>query len=191
MTSNKDIQKRVNIKMYPETLFNCALPNKNGITISTQNIMKYSSSIIDFYKNKLCTIISNKVGVKLYPTDLNYPTSCSVLIYENENDWINWHYDYNYYKGRFFTVLIPITHAKTCTVFQFMNDKKEIFDIALTNKALCIEGNFLYHRATKLCKNQKRILLSFQFVTDNTNSISYVNKVRIKLKDYAYTGKFF
>jgi len=187
--SNKDLSKRVTIKTYPENIFNCALPNKNGITISTGSILKNSNNLIQFYQYDLCKIISKLTNLKLYPTDLSYPTSCALLIYENENDWINWHYDYNYYNGRFFTVLIPITNNKTCTKFQFMDDNNNIKNIDLINKGLCFEGNYLYHRASKLCKNQRRIILSCQYVTDN--SMSFINNIRIKLKDYAYIGKIF
>ena len=188
MINNKQIQKRVSIQMYPETLFNCALPNKSGITISTQNIMKTCPDLINYYKNNLCKIVSKQIGLKLYPTELSFPTTCAILIYEKEGDWINWHYDYNYYNGRFFTVLIPITNDYTCTEFQFKDDNNNIKSIDLTNdNAVCFEGDFLYHRASKLCKNQKRIILSCQYVTDN--SMSFVNKLRIKLKDFAYTGK--
>ena len=213
--ANKDLSKKVVIKTYPENIFNCALPNKSGITISTSSIVNNSaapsraspgcgdtgltegseslrktpSTIINFYQNDLCKIISKLTNLKLYPTDLSYPTSCALLIYNEENDWINWHYDYNYYNGRFFTVLIPITHIETCTKFQFMDDTNKITNIDLINKGLCFEGNYLYHRATKLCKNQKRVILSCQYVTDN--SMNLVNKLRIKLKDYAYIGKIF
>ena len=188
MLKYKNIQKRVNIKTFPETIFNCALPNKSGVTISTINISKYSPNLINYYKKDLCDIISKFINLKLYTTDLFLPTSCVLLIYENEGDWINWHYDYNYYNGRFFTVLIPITNDLTCTEFQFKNYKNEIKSINLTNNnSICFEGNYLYHRATKLCKNQKRILLSCQFVTNN--NMSFINKLRIKLKDYAYIGK--
>ena len=117
------------------------------------------------------------------------PTSCAILIYEKENDWINWHYDHNYYNGRFFTVLIPITNELTCTKFQFKNKDNEIISMDLTNNAICFEGNYLYHRASKLCKNQKRVILSCQYVTDN--SMSFINKMRIKIKDFAYTGNLF
>jgi hypothetical protein len=188
LTENKSIQKRVSINTYPETLFNCALPNKSGVTITTQNINKYCPDLINYYKNKLCNIVSNQIGLKLYPTDLMLPTSCAILIYEEEGDWINWHYDYNYYDGRFFTVLIPITNEITCTEFQFKNNKGEVTSIDLrNNNSICFEGNYLYHRASKLCKNQKRIILSCQFVTNN--NMTFINKLRIKLKDFAYTGK--
>ena len=106
---------------------------------------------------------------------------------EKENDWINWHYDYNYYNGRFFTVLIPITNNLTCTEFQFKNDDNEVKSVNLTNNnSICFEGNYLYHRASKLCKNEKRVMLSCQYVTNN--EMSFLNKLRLKIKDIAYTG---
>jgi len=187
LLNNNIIQKRVIINMYPETIFNCALPNKSGITISTQNINIYSPNVIHYYTNDLCNIISKKIGLKLYPTDLNLPTSCAILIYDKEGDWINWHYDYNYYDDRFFTVLIPLTNDYTCTEFQFQDDKNNIKSINLTNNnTICFEGNYLYHRASKLCKNQRRCILSCQYVTNN--NMSLINKLRIKLKDFAYIG---
>ena len=184
---NKTIQKRVNITSFRETIFNCALPNKKGITISTNNIIKYAPNVINLYQYDLCKLVSNQLKLKLFPTDLDLPTSCALLIYENEGDWINWHYDYNYYDGRFFTLLIPITNNLTCTEFQFKNDNNEIKSINLSNNnSICFEGNYLYHRASKLCKNEKRVILSCQYVT-NTN-MNFLNKMRLKLKDFAYTG---
>jgi hypothetical protein len=186
---DKSIQRRVSITTYPETILNCALPNRKGITISTKNISEKSPNLISFYKNELCKKVSRITGLKLYPTSIDFPTSCAIIIYEEEGDWINWHYDYNYYDGRFFTVLIPITHTLTCTKIQFKDKNNNITDMDLTNNAICFEGNYLYHRASKLCKNQKRIMLSCQYVTDN--SMSFINKLRIKLKDYAFIGKLF
>jgi hypothetical protein len=189
MMHNTEIQKRVTIKTYPETIFNCALPNKSGVTISTQNVSKYAPNLIDYYKNDLCKKISNEIGLNLFPNDIAFPTTCAILIYEKEGDWINWHYDYNYYNGRFFTVLIPITNDYTCTEFQIKDKNDNIKSVNLiNNNSICFEGNFLYHRASKLCNNQKRVVLSCQYVTDN--NMSFINKLRIKLKDFAYTGKF-
>ena len=190
MLEQKEIQKRVNIETYPETIFNCALPNKKGITISTQHICTYAPTLIDFYKNQLCKIVSKQINLPLFPTDLLLPTTCAILIYDEEGDWINWHYDYNYYDGRFFTVLIPITNNLTCTQFEFKNDKNEIKSVNLiNNNSICFEGNYLYHRASKLCQNEKRVILSCQYVTNN--NMSFLNKMRLKLKDFAYTGNVF
>jgi hypothetical protein len=142
LLDNKTIQKRVNIDMYPEMIFNCALPNKRGITISTEHLIKYAPNLIKYYETDLCKLVSNEINLSLVPTDLNLPTSCAILIYENEGDWINWHYDYNYYDGRFFTVLIPITNNPTCTEFQFKNDNGEI-------KSIYIIGHLNYVKMKK------------------------------------------
>ena len=144
LISNKDIQKRVEITTYPETIFNCALPNKKGITISTNNIIKYAPQLINYYENELCKKVSQEINLKLYPTDLKFPTSCALLIYENEGDWINWHYDYNYYNGRFFTVLIPITNNITCTEFQFKDSNNDIKSINLINNIRIKMKDFAY-----------------------------------------------
>ena len=189
MLENKTLQKRVSITSYPENILNCALPNRKGITIPTKNIVDNSPNLISFYQNELCKKMSNLIGLKLYPTDLTFPTSCAIIIYEKEGDWINWHYDYNYYNGRFFTILIPITHSLTCAKFQFKDKNNKVIDMDLTNNGICFEGNYLYHRASKICKNQKRVMLSCQYVTDN--SMSFINKIRIKLKDFAFIGKLY
>jgi hypothetical protein len=189
MLEIKSIQKRVSITTYPENIFNCALPNRKGITIPTKSICENSPELISFYNNNLCEMVSKLTGLKLYPTELDFPTSCAIIIYEKEGDWINWHYDYNYYNGRFFTVLIPITHVLTCTKFQFKDKNNKVIDMDLVNNAICFEGNYLYHRASKLCNNQKRIMLSCQYVTDN--SMNFINKLRIKLKDFAFIGKLY
>jgi hypothetical protein len=164
------------------------LSNKKGITVATHSLTQHAPSLIHFYQNDLCKYVSEQVNLTLYPTDLNLPTTCVLLIYDTEGDWINWHYDHNYYEGRFFTVLIPITQDVTCTEFQFKNDINEIKSVELVNgNSICFEGNYLYHRATKLCKNQKRVILSCQYVT--TNEMNEINRMRLKLKDSAYTGK--
>jgi len=187
MVANKSIQKRLSIKTFPETFFNCAMPNKKGITISTANILKHCPQLVKYYQTCLRDTISNLVGLEVFPTSLKYPTSCALLIYNEMGDWINWHYDYNYYNGRFFTVLIPITKGVTCTKYEYYDENGIIQSIDLTNFGICFEGNYVYHRASKLCAGEHRVILSCQFVTDNT--INWVNRLRIKIKDFAYTGK--
>lgn len=187
LINEKINQKRVVIKPFLniESIFDCAIPSKSGSTIPTQIINEKFSKLIDYYQNELCKIISNEINLNLKPTGISYPTTCSILIYDKEEDWINWHYDYNYYKGRFFTVLIPISNNITCTKYQYRIDNN-IQQIDLVDDAIIFEGNYLYHNASKLCKNETRHVLSLQYVTDN--SMTYLNKLRIKFKDYAYIG---
>ena len=146
----------------------------------------YIPELIKFYTNELCQIVSQSIGIELYPTSLDLPTSCAIITYNKKNDGINWHYDHNYYNGRFFTVLIPITPEKTCTKFQILDKNNKIISFELNKKSICFEGNYVFHRASKLCKNENRTILSCQFVTQN--SMSLLNRLKIKFKDFAFTG---
>ena len=53
-------------------------------------------------------LISDIARLQIEPTPLHDQSSCSVLFYEKPGDHIGWHYDHNFYKGRHFTVLIPL-----------------------------------------------------------------------------------
>jgi hypothetical protein len=182
--SNK---KRVVIKPFIniESIFNCSIPSKSGSTITTQIINNKIPQLINYYQNELCNIISKSINIKLKPTSLIYPTTCCILLYEKEGDWINWHYDYNYYNGRFFTVLILLNKDITCSKYQYKIDNT-INQLDLIEDAVIFEGNYLYHNASKLCNNEKRYVLSLQYVTDD--KISFLNSIRIKIKDFAYIG---
>ncbi len=157
---------------------------KAGKTISTKDIPK---NVIDWYKNTFVKVASDLIGEKLEITPLNLPTSCCVLIYDEENDFIDWHFDQNFYDGRFFTVLIPITFKKTCTDFVY-KDKNELdtnIDIS-DGTSIIFEGEKLFHMASKLCKNQSRIVLSLQYTTNS--NISLLNRLFMRIKDIAYIG---
>ena len=187
LINDESNKKRVVIKplMNIESIFNCAIPSKAGSTITAQIINDKIPQLINYYQNELCNIISKSINIKLKPTSLKYPTTCCILLYEKEGDWINWHYDYNYYNGRFFTVLILLNKDITCSKYQYKIDNT-INQLDLIEDAVIFEGNYLYHNASKLCNNEKRYVLSLQYVTDD--KISFLNSLRIKIKDYAYIG---
>jgi hypothetical protein len=160
---------------------------KSGRTIPTNTVIKNIPQVYDWYTH-LETYISNIIGEKVYITSDQLPTTCAVLIYEENNDFINWHYDVNYFNGRFFTLLIPVTVSNSCTKFTYID--KDGNTIAIKDemgKAILFEGNKVFHMATPFCnKGEKRIILSVQFSTNPT--ISFYNKMLMYIKDSAYIG---
>jgi hypothetical protein len=173
--TNSGVAKRVNIPKW-----------KAGSTIPTETIHELAPGVIEWY-TRFGTDISKIVGADVQPTSLSLPTSCSILIYDNEFDFINWHFDVNYYKGRFFTILLPITNEETCTQFVYRDPDGNIQKISIGNN-LCVafEGDIVFHMASKLCANQKRAILSLQYSTDP--SINPLKKIIMRLKDTAYVG---
>jgi hypothetical protein len=137
---------------------------KSGRTIATTGL---DPETIAYYES-LQPYISKVIGKDVYVTPLDHPTSCALIVYEQEGDFINWHYDVNYFKGRFFTLIVPLTDRSTCTTFVYK--KPGNVDVKLPvmpGKAILFEGEKVFHMATPLCNNDvPRVILSMQFSTD-------------------------
>jgi hypothetical protein len=160
---------------------------KYGRTVSTKGM---PSNVLNFY-NDFSNTISDIVGETVYPTPLNLPTSCCMLVYDKEGDFINWHFDVNYFDGRFFTVLIPITLEESHTKFKYKDSHSNDveLDLGKLNKSVVFEGNELFHMATNLGPTDNmRIVLSLQYTT-NIN-INYFNRFLMGVKDLAYIPVF-
>jgi hypothetical protein len=157
---------------------------KRGRTLTCQEIAAKLPEVIDFYKS-LTSTITNLIGTDVTITSLDNPTSCSILVYEKKGDFINWHYDVNYYNGRFFTLIIPITFDKTCTNFKYKYNGNDI--TVPHDKSILFEGAKLFHMATPMCDGNFRAVLSLQFVT--STKINITNKAFLQIKDnFAYSG---
>lgn len=160
---------------------------KAGRTITTNYIKHAIPNVFEWYNN-LETQISDIIGEKVFVTGSHLPTTCAILIYEDTDDFINWHYDVNYFNGRFFTLLIPVTITNTCTKYTYYDKDDALQQIQEEReKAILFEGDKVFHMATKFCnKGQKRVVISVQFSTDPT--ISWYNNFLLRLKDIAYIG---
>jgi len=203
---NKNIYRGVNKNMFsgitivkiripPKVMADClklkdqgkrvVIPNwKGGETVPTT---KVTQEIINFY-HSLTPIISKVIGEKVYPTELNLPTTCAILTYNQPGDFINWHYDVNYFKGRFFTVLMLVSKTPDCdTKYEYKDENGITQQIDLEyGDCLIFEGPIIFHSASGLGKNQSRSILSMQYSTDPT--ISWFNRMIMRLKDIAYVG---
>jgi hypothetical protein len=162
---------------------------KAGRTIDTANVIKLCPELFSWYKS-LEDQISNIIQEKVYVTQEHLPTTCAVLIYEKNGDFINWHYDVNYFNGRFFTLLIPCNYVNTCTRYTYYDKNNSLNEIALQKgKSILFEGDKVFHMATKFCnEGESRIIISVQFTTDP--GISFFNRALMRLKDVAYIGVF-
>jgi len=178
MADNKNKGKRVVIHGW-----------KSGRTITTKDLIISMPRVWEWYK-KICPFISSEIGEQVSITQDYLPTTCSILIYEDEGDFINWHYDANYFNGRFFTLIAPVTFYDNCTEYKYIDKDGTEQSIRNTQgKSILFEGNKIYHMASKFCKKlkpQKRLVLSMQFATDS--QISWWNRVLLRIKDIAYIG---
>lgn len=162
---------------------------KAGRTIATKTVRENLPSLWAWYKS-LVPRISQEIGEQVYITQEDLPTTCAILVYEEEGDFINWHYDVNYFKGRFFTLIIPVTFENTCTEYMYYDKNNEIDSLKSEyGKSILFEGDKTFHMASKYCNTgHKRVVVSVQFATDP--SISFFNNMLMRIKDGAYIGVF-
>ncbi len=136
--------------------------------------------------------IAGIVGLEVQTTPLTDKSSCSVLYYVKPGDHIGWHYDHNFYKGRHFTVLLPIANQgqgpdglSTARLLVRRGRNERVIPTP-PNTLVVFEGARVLHRVTTLAEGERRIVLSMTYCSDPRNS--RLQEAARRIKDTAYFG---
>lgn len=173
--------KRVNVPVH-----------KRGRAISYHELHEQAPETTRFYRSsRLRNWCSEVTGVRLQPTPWNDLSSCSLLIYDQPNDHIGWHYDLNFYKGRHFTALLSVVNtngseAESSAHLRIREDGAETTVATTPNTLVLFEGAYVYHSVTPLRAGERRIILSMTFCTDP--SATPLQDFMRRGKDIAYFG---
>jgi hypothetical protein len=162
------------------------IPKKRQKNISYNEVSKAIYGIESWYTSISYTI-SNVVGEKVIPLTKEHKNRLSLIVYDKEGDYIDWHFDTNHFNGRYFTLLVPITFEKTCGnyVYKDKNENESIIELE-KNQAILFEGDKVFHSGKPLCKNQLRAILSMTFITNN--EINSWNYTMNSLKQFGIFG---
>jgi hypothetical protein len=163
------------------------IPKKHQKNISYNTLKENIPEIEDWY-NSLPNIISPYISDSLQVVPQYVKNRMSLIVYEKEGDYIDWHFDTNHYDGRFFTLLIPVSTEITCGnyVYKDHEEKEQVLEVE-KSQAIFFEGDKVFHRGKALCANQRRVILSMTFVTSQKmNSWNYCLQ---KLKEIEIFGK--
>jgi len=167
--------------------------HKKGGTISYEELHINAPRIVAFYHSRyLRNLCSAIVGERLMPTPIYDQSSCSLLFYDKPRDHIGWHYDYNFYKGRHFTALLPLINSHdteerlSSAQLVVKKDGAEITVPTPPNTLVLFEGARVYHKVTRLEANETRVILSMTFCADPR--ASFIKGIIRRVKDTAYFG---
>jgi hypothetical protein len=181
------------IERYSRTERSYLPTHKKGGAIAYETLRAQFPSVIALYHSPEMTgLISRITGVALLPTPMTDKSSCSILVYEEPGDHIGWHYDHNFYKGRHFTILIPIVNRGSgsdglSTARLMIKSGKREDSIATPPNALIVfEGAKVRHKVTPIEAGERRIVLSMTYCTDPRNSV--VQESMRRVKDTAFFG---
>lgn len=167
--------------------------HKKGGTVAYETLIEKAPHVVALYRSpRLQKLVSDIVGAEVQPTPLHDQSSLSVLFYEKAGDHIGWHYDHNFYKGRHFTVLIPIVnrgHGEDGLSAARLIAKSRGEDLTIStppNKLIVFEGARVLHKVTPIADGERRVVLSMTYCTDPRNSV--VQGIARRIKDTAFFG---
>jgi 2OG-Fe(II) oxygenase superfamily len=167
--------------------------HKRGGTIAYETIIERAPKITCFYHSEvLQALVSRIVGVKVRPTPLNDQSSLSILVYDRPGDHIGWHYDHNFYRGRHFTLLLPVentgsgiggrSHARLWAKIDGTHREIE----AAPNTLVLFEGAKVLHKVSPIIAGERRVVISMTYCTDAR--ASGAQAVARRIKDTAFFG---
>lgn len=167
--------------------------HKKGGTVAYERLAQRAPALVDLYRSQgLRRLISDIVKLPVEPTPLHDQSSCSVLFYEKPGDHIGWHYDHNFYKGRHFTVLIPMINrgrepnGLSQARLMARQNRRDRIIATPPNAMIIFEGAKVRHKVTPIGEGEKRVIWSMTYCTDPRNSA--LQGVARRVKDTAFFG---
>jgi hypothetical protein len=167
--------------------------HKRGGTIAYETIIKRASMITSLYHSEaLQALISRIVGDKVRPTPLHDQSSLSILVYDRPGDHIGWHYDHNFYRGRHFTLLLPVVNAgsgasgRSHARLLARIEGSETTIEAAPNTLVLFEGAKILHKVSPIIAGERRVVISMTYCTDpRANAAQAIAR---RIKDTAFFG---
>lgn len=134
-----------------------------------------------YYSNEILDLLSKILNKNIQRPPLSDNNACSLLIYSNEGDFIDWHKDYSNYYGDRYVVLLSIINSnfnqECCSENEFMyKENEQINKLKLKpNNLLIFKGSEILHKSTSIRFGEQRILLSMTFcdICQEKSNIGY------------------
>jgi hypothetical protein len=164
---------------------------KQGGSVSYFDIRSSAPAIHTLYHSReLITWLSDATGETLQTCPESDPHACALYYYERAGDYIGWHYDTSFYRGKRFTVLIGLVQRSkselVCRLVAGPGSPRELR--VLTHPGtLVVFDDKLHHCVTPNGEGEYRVVLSLEYVTDRT--MGFLPRIVSTVKDaVAYFG---
>jgi len=171
------------------------LRKATGINFFNLHKEDYDGILELYYSNQILNILSDVVGKPVQRISLSDPNACSLLIYANKGDYIDWHLDYSNYYGDRYVVLLTIVNENenqdglSNNIFKYRHDNK-VHNMKMKENSLIIfKGSEILHKSTAIEENQRRILLSMVFCDICQEKKNVFNILYEKSKNYILYGE--
>jgi len=169
--------------------------HKQGGSVSFYSIRDKAPDILALYRSMaLRSFFRRMVDASLELCPEDDPHSCALYCYTKPGDHIGFHYDTSYYEGARYTVLVGLVEESAhCRLVARVRKGPALNEISETRIAMepgtmvVFNGDKLWHAVTPLGVDERRIVLTLQYVTDQR--MGPLKKVFSNMKDaFAYFG---
>lgn len=171
------------------------LRKASGINFFNLHKEKYDGILEIYYSNEILSILGNILKKPVQRISLGDPNACSLLMYTNKGDYIDWHLDYSNYYGDRYVVLFTIINENEShddlsnNLFQY-NSNGKVHNLKMNENSLIIfKGSEILHKSTAIKENERRILLSMVFCDVCQEKKNVFNIIYEKSKNYILYGE--
>ena len=171
------------------------LRKATGINFFNLHKESYKGILELYYSNDLLDNLSKIVKKPVQRISLSDPNACSLLIYTNKGDYIDWHLDYSNYYGDRYVVLLTIVNENeehddlSQNIFKYTYNGKVQKLKMKENSLVIFKGSEILHKSTAIDQNERRILLSMVFCDICQEKKNVFNILYEKSKNFILYGE--
>lgn len=147
--------------------------HKQGGSVSRHAIDGLAPEIATLYRSpSLIDWLGQLAGERLQPSPADDPHAYAIYFYTRPGDHIGWHYDNSYYAGRRYTLLLGILDRSSCRLDYQLHTREAGATVKSGSVKIppggmvFFDGDRLRHRITPLGAGEKRVSLTFEYLTD-------------------------
>jgi len=139
------------------------------------NYNQLPKNIQTFYENDVIRDeVSKVLGEPFFYADVSEKYRIFTRLYEDEGDFLDWHYDNNFTIGKRYTLVIPVLLDHGNTSEFMIKDRKsgqeKIVPIPL-GKGVLYNGSITWHSISKQTNGKRRMVVVIPFYTNYKKTI--------------------
>jgi hypothetical protein len=147
--------------------------HKQGGSVSRHTIDELAPFIADLYRSPaLMAWLGQLAGERLQVSPPDDPHAYALYFYTRAGDHIGWHYDTSYYRGRRYTLLLGVIDESSCRLDYELHTREPGVAVVAGSvqyppgALVFFDGDKLRHRITPARDGERRVSLTFEYVTD-------------------------
>ena len=147
--------------------------HKQGGSVSRHTLDELAPDVAQLYRlPALIGLLSQLAGEPLQISPADDPHAYALYFYTRPGDHIGWHYDTSYYAGRRYTLLLGVIDESSCRLDYELHTREAGATVVPGSVQIppgglvFFDGDKLRHRISPLGENQRRVSLTFEYVTN-------------------------